>query len=242
MMERSKPSPIRDEKDVPMHGEVGAGWAIWQLNQSKATLSMSAMSKIPLFLLVCFGVSQSVFAQEPETAWFTLEVGDAWTYQDDHGTVTIRVVEEVEIELLPTPKVSWFQGKDESPYQTEFWRKDGTDYVVVGRGFGNRELMFETPYLFLKEGLKPGDNWEAKPKLMGRELTLTFTVEKEEMVKTKLGEFTAIKVVVNGPGQSIERWYTPAIGMVKEKTRITLGGRTSPGNEKVLIDRVEGRK
>lgn len=221
-----------------MHGE----GAIWQLNLSSATVSMLAMFKTPLFLLVCLGISLNLIAQEPETAWFSLEVGDAWTYQDDHGTVTIRVVEEVEIEELPTLKVSWFQGNDESPYQTEYWRKDGTDYVVVGRGFGNRQLMFETPYLFLKEGLKPGDTWEAKPKLMGRELILTFTVEQEEMVKTKLGEFTAIKVVVNGPGQNIERWYAPAIGMVKEKTRITLGGRTSPGNEKVLINRVEGPK
>lgn len=207
-----------------------------------ALLTPISLARFRIGILLALLVSaHSLQAQAPADAWFSLEVGDSWTYEDEQGTVTIRVAEDVVIGDLPTLKVSWFMGQNEAAYQTEFWRKTGTEYLVVGRALGTRQMIFEQPYPFLKEGIKPGDTWEATLSAMGREMVLTFTVADEEVVNTDLGEFSALKVTVNGPGQIVERWYAPAIGMVKEKTRVSLGGRTSPGNKKVLIERTEGK-
>lgn len=192
-----------------------------------------------LLLAHSFGQSQDANAKSD---WFTLDPGDLWAFEDPVGKMSIRVLEEIEVAEGKgrAHKVGWFMEGQEAPYQVEYWRKDGPDYLVVGREIAGRVLIFDEPYLFLTESVKPGDTWQSAIKFGGRELVLNFSAGEKETIETGVGTFEAIKISVKGPPQSVERWYAPKIGMVKEITRLTLGGRTSPGNEKVLKRHEDG--
>ena|GEM_PF-1487065 len=58
-----------------------------------------------------------------EEDWFSLDVGDSWTFKDDAGSMTIRIVEEAETAGEKALKVSWFNAEEEHPYQSEYWRE-----------------------------------------------------------------------------------------------------------------------
>lgn len=206
--------------------------------------------KFPVSALVFLAISLSAVTtqsdevkndKEPKAEkWFDLNTGDSWSLSDSSGGIKIKVLEAEELNGEKAVKVGWYELGSETRYQTEFWRKRGDAYYVVGREISGRKFLFDEPYVFMKETAKPGDTWVSTIKVMGRKIELTFTVGKIETIKTKIGDFEAIKVSVNGPGQSIDRWYAPSVGMVKEIGRVSLGGRTSPGNEKTLFEYTEG--
>lgn len=199
------------------------------------------MRLLPLASAFFASVSCLVAQTASEEAWFSLEPGDTWAFEDDTGKMEIRVLEEGDVgEGGKALRVGWFIDGSEEPYQAEYWRKEGSDYLVFGREIAGRKLLFEEPYVFLKESVKPGDSWSASLRFGGREVKLKFLVGEKEMIKTPAGTFEAIKIGISGPPQTVERWYAPKVGMVQEITRLTLGGRTSPGNEKKLIRHVDG--
>lgn len=172
--------------------------------------------------------------------WFSLDTGDIWTFEDEQGRMSIKILAEEAIGDGKAYRVGWFEGDSEAPYQVEYWRKDGERYVVVAREIAGRKLVFDEPYVFLKETVQPGDTWTATLQVGPRKMELKFEAGEKEAVETGIGEFEAIKLSVTGPPQAVERWYVPSIGMVKEITRLSLGGRTSPGNEKLLVQHTEG--
>ena len=179
-------------------------------------------------------------AEPGDEAWFSLDPGDAWTFEDEVGKMSIKVLAEEELGDTKAVRVGWFLEGSDDPYQAEYWRKEGENYLVVAREIAGRKLVFDEPYVFLRETIQPGDSWTSTLKLGGRRMELTFTVGEAETIETGVGSFEAMKVSVTGPPQLVDRWYAPAIGMVKERTRLSIGGRTSPGNEKVLVEHTEG--
>ena len=191
------------------------------------------------FLIILLAPAGAQDESQPSN-WFTLDVGDIWTFEDDSGRMSIKVLQEEDVSGVKAYRVGWFVGDSETPYQSEYWRKVDGDYLVLGRVVGDRAIMFDQPYAFLKESIQPGDTWTAALSAGGRSIELTFTVGEKEMVQTGVGEFEAYKVGVAGPPQEVERWYVPAVGMVKERTRLRLGTRVSPGTEKTLVEREEG--
>jgi hypothetical protein len=50
-------------------------------------------------------------------------LGDSWTFEDDAGSLTIRIVKEEKNAGEEALKVSWFSAEEEHPYQSESWRE-----------------------------------------------------------------------------------------------------------------------
>jgi len=50
-------------------------------------------------------------------------VRDSCTFEDDAGSMTMRIVEEAANAGEKALKVSWFSAEEEHPYQSESWRE-----------------------------------------------------------------------------------------------------------------------
>lgn len=160
-------------------------------------------------------------------------VGAGWVMKDELGEFTIRVTLRQTIGGHDCYRVDWIQSASE--YQSEFWFMDSEGIHVAGRRVFGTMIEFQKPYLLVKRGLTPGDEWDASLIAEGKEVKGTISVGQGSEIETASGTFHAVPVTLESDEVHYIRWYAKDVGLVRED--VLVGGDVH--NTKTLQRRLE---
>jgi len=209
-------------------------WGFYEEGAAK----MMAVVNILFFISVVALLSPDQSLAIGENSFLPLEIGSGWELRDDMGRFQILIKGKEIINNEEYYRVDWIDDMLGGRYQSEYWVSRNDGVYVTGRYVLGKLIMFEKPYLLLKHRLKVGEKWEGNIQYASFSDTLEFRVEKKEVIKTGIGDFEALKVVLTGRALRVIRWYSLGVGIVKETTFKKEKNGFVLLNEKVLAHRI----
>lgn len=170
-----------------------------------------------VFGVLCLGISLSASA----APLVPLQPGATWQYARtgaEPAELLVRIAgkeQSGELELLKRETLA-----GDAVSKTELVRLDQRGLVCYGRtGRDGKMAMLNPPQVLVPAKLQVGATWEFDDEFLGAESRQKFTVVKEEEVVTPAGKFRAFRMRAEQPwpiSGSIERWFAPGTGLVKE--------------------------
>lgn len=167
-------------------------------------------------ILSCFTVfvlAAENASQKPEKDYLPIEVGTVWVFKEKNETEEIKIAAQEKIWERLVYRVEWFSGDYNK--QTEYWQKTDKGVILIGRRAMGFEKIFAKPFYFLKYPLSKGNKWKGIINLGSRKVELNYTVGDEEVIKTEIGDFRSVKIILDTGRSVFERWYSPGYGIIK---------------------------
>ncbi len=190
----------------------------------------AAPARLGTALLALLALAAPSLAQDapvPGSKFYPLAVGSKWEYDITAGEKKQGVVAEItgtkEIDGVRCVELRSRVNDQDSGVEHLRGDQDGVRrYAFAG-------MSIKPPVLFLKEGAKAGDKWDAMVDISGQQLSFTYEViALDEAVKVPAGEYKAMVIKTRfkaTPDQQKETevtfYYAPEVGPVKNL--ITVG-------------------
>lgn len=205
---------------------------------------------VPLaFLLVaavgCGSVAPTPTATPPPdtTSFLPLDVGNRWEYQaqiiggDSRITVSVDAVCAINEGERRTQYVlvvtcdGTAVGQLEYVQSTVLWPIKGEVMNTVSRNRDGQMIERDPPERLLRYSMTVGQMWDWEGQIGDVTRQSRYIVASRGRVLTPAGEFDALRVLsIHGqddrPVGSIERWYAPGVGLVRESARFQTPGQS----------------
>jgi hypothetical protein len=160
-----------------------------------------------ILMVLCSNLGQA----EKKVSFIPSSVGTEWIFEGDGEVEKIKIEESTIVEKENCLRVEWWAGNYNK--QTEYWKYVDDGILLLGRRASGFDKIFDKPYYFIK--YKKGEKWTGEINLSTRQVVLNYSNEGEELVKTKLGDFKAVKIRIEYKNTINDRWFAPEVGIVK---------------------------
>ncbi|HEX8280479.1 MAG TPA: hypothetical protein VF551_03810, partial [Chthoniobacterales bacterium] len=200
-------------------------------------LTSSRTKRFALVALLCCAAMAAAARAE---SIIPLVQGAVWEYRiSSSGTepqpknVTVRVAGPEELNGLELIKLETLD--DDAVAKTELVQTDARGLLCHARSWKDaRDIAFDPPQTLAPPRLRVGEKWTLDDSVAGNDVHEEFTVEAQEEVIVPAGTFQAFRLRCEQGwplSLTIERWYAPGVGLVKDHT-------TARGASGRLISRI----
>jgi hypothetical protein len=178
-------------------------------------------------------VATSVGAAAPPAhlaAYFPMTPGWIWLYNtNDMGRIAIRVGDKQRLGSQDCRVFETVVGQNVVQAECHSVTSDGV-YTHQRVSATQGGMVLTPPQRILAAPVAVGQTWQWQGKIGDQGVVFEYSWARRELVKTGIGSFNAMQVFMTatpGPGVLLQswRWFAPNVGMVKEDTVVTQGGR-----------------
>lgn len=187
---------------------------------------------IVAIVLMALAATHAAAAAAPVhlSAYFPMTPGWIWVYNtNDMGRIAIRVGDRQRLGDQDCRVFETVVGQNVVQAECHSITSEGV-YTHQRVSATKGGLVLTPPQRILAAPVAVGQAWQWQGKIGDQGVVFEYSWARHDVVKTGIGSFNTMQLFMTatpGPGVLLQswRWFAPNVGLVKEDTVVTQGGR-----------------
>ena len=181
-------------------------------------------------VITSFGVDAAAGPAVHVSTYFPMTPGWIWVYNtNDMGRIAIRVADKQRLGNQDCRVFETVVGQNVVQAECHSITSEGV-YTHQRVSATQGGMVLTPPQRILAAPVAVGQAWQWQGKIGDQGVVFEYSWARRDLVKTGIGSFNSMQLFMTatpGPGVLLQswRWFAPNVGMVKEDTVVTQGGR-----------------